>query len=403
MRRTTCGACGHDNLHPILDLGLSPVADAYTTSPGGNIERFPLLLAVCTGCHLVQLMDVLPQSVLFGTGYSFYSSASTPLSEYHREYAYDILRTHTDLARRLTVEVGCNDGDMLRHFDDAGCSTIGVDPAGGPVMTALERGLGVINESFTCDIARRIIDDYGQAGVIIANHVLAHVESVAETMAGISELLADDGVAYIEVQYLPDLLLNNAFDLVYHEHRNFFSLGTLASAASRWGLYIYDVELTDRQGGSLRATLGHSDRYSNTSVERVKASECWLSTVNAYGGLQGRAERMRDRLHDLIHASSRNGLVIGYGAPAKATTLLNFCELTGDDLAYIIDSTLAKQGRYIPGTNIKIVPEVTSIPYDVGTVLLTAWNYTRSIMRRHTNYTKHDGRWIIPVPTPMIF
>lgn len=408
MRRTTCSACEYDDLQLILDLGMSPVADAYTDAPDETPQTYPLQIAVCTGCHLVQLLDVLPQDVLFGTGYSFYSSASAPLSAYHREYADDVLTRYGAQAKNLVVEIGCNDGDMLRHFDGISRMAIGVDPAGGPVNVALERGLGVINEPFTDDVAQRIIDGYGQASVIIANHVLAHVESVSEVMRGVKTLLVPNGVAFIEVQYLQDLLLNNAFDLVYHEHRNFFSLTTISSAARRWGLHVLDAELTNRQGGSLRVTLGHSAGRTSASALHIGASERWLSTGNAYGGLQGRAERMRDRLTDLlkqeIERCDSNGLhIIGYGAPAKATTLLNFCSIGGDMLDYVVDTTLAKQDRYIPGTSIKIIaPSPHLMMHDVGTALLCAWNYAEPIMRKHADFTNCGGRWIVPIPAPTI-
>lgn len=409
MKRTTCSACGYDDLQLILDLGTSPVADAYTDTPHETQQTYPLQLAVCGGCHLVQLMDVLSHDVLFGTGYSFYSSASAPLSTYHEAYALGVLKQYKELANRLVVEIGCNDGDMLRHFDAACCPTIGVDPARGPVNTALNRGLDVINEPFTVDVANRIITDYGHAGIIIANHVLAHVESVSEMMHGIKTLLEPDGVAFIEVQYLPDLLLNNAFDLVYHEHRNFFTLTAIESVARRWGLNVLDAKLTDRQGGSLRVTLGHSFGQSSTSVQRIIASERWLSTCDAYGGLQGRAERMRDRLTDILSQQidecahfDEHG-IIGYGAPAKATTLLNFCGINDNIIDYVVDTTVAKHGRYIPGTGIRIVEPFTDLHMPgVNTVLLTAWNYAEQIMRRHAEFTSTGGRWIIPSPAPMI-
>lgn len=397
MRRTTCGACGYDDLRVVLDLGMSPVADAYTETPSESVPTHPLQLAVCGGCHLVQLLEVLPQNELFGTGYSFYSSASAPLSTYHRNYAHEVIERHKLHYGRIVVEIGCNDGDMLRHFDAAGCRAIGVDPSGGPVKKALERGLDVVNEPFTVDVAHRIVGDYGQVDAVIANHVLAHVESVSEVLHGVAELLAPDGTAYVEVQYLPDLIVNNAFDLIYHEHRNFFSLTTLASAARRWGLHVRDVELTDRQGGSLRVALGRGAGRPSASASGLAAAERWLSTADAYGGLQGRANRMRDRLLEIVWSFDR---VIGYGAPAKATTLISFCGLDVDDVAYVVDSTPAKQDRYVPGTGIQIVaPRRLD---DVAAAVLWSWNYESEITAQHPELRERGGRWIVPVPSPRV-
>jgi ubiquinone/menaquinone biosynthesis C-methylase UbiE len=399
MKRTTCSACGYDDLRTILDLGMSPVADAYTTTFDESSQTYPLQLATCAGCHLVQLLEVVSQEVLFGTGYSFYSSASAPLSAYHEQYARQVLNAHPNLVDDLVVEIGCNDGDMLQHFAQAACPTVGVDPSSGPVEFARKRGLKVINEPFTVNIADRITQRFGPAGVVIANHVLAHVDDVSEVLHGVRDLLSRDGIAYIEVQYLPDMLLNNAYDLVYHEHRNFFSLTSLTSAASRWGLHVYDAMLTDRQGGSLRVVLGRTPNNPSARARHIATSERWLTRDEAYGGLQGRADRMRERLHDLIENLGGPEL-IGYGAPAKATTLLNFCGLTYRHITCVIDTTLAKQGRFIPGTGVPIIPpgENDKLP-DVNTILLLAWNYAAPIMRRHVDW---KGHWIVPIPAPTL-
>jgi novobiocin biosynthesis protein NovU/D-mycarose 3-C-methyltransferase len=389
VRRTTCSACGHADLEQFLDLGSSPIADAYTATPDEVPPTYPLQVAVCAKCRLVQLLEVVED--LFGTGYSFYSSASRPLSVYHADYAHDVLARHD--ARRGVVEVGCNDGDLLRHFADY--PHLGIDPATGPTGVARDRGLDVSVRPFGLAAAHDIRDRRGRQGLIIANHVLAHVADVADMLSGISALLAHDGVAYVEVQYLPDLLVNNAFDLIYHEHRNFFSLTSLGSAAIRHGLHLVDAELTDRQGGSLRATfrLRGSRIETTPRVGTVLRSETWLNDFGAYEGMQGRAERIRSRLWDLLER--QEGITAVYGAPAKATTLLNFCGLTRQHLWWCVDTTPAKQGRHIPGTGIPIVS-----PDHMGAsqYLLAAWNYAAPIMAGH-----RDRRWILPLPAPVVY
>lgn len=392
MKRTTCSACGGADLDMFLDLGESPIADAYTASQDDVSPTYPLQVAVCSKCLLVQLLDVVDAETLFGTGYSFYSSASKPLSEYHCNYAADVIDDYSSLAMRGVVEIGCNDGDMLRHFQ--GFSHIGVDPAIGPTDVARKRGLNVITKSFGLNVAHSIRDQRGRQGLIIANHVLAHVADVADILAGINALLLNDGVAFIEVQYLPDLLVNNAFDLVYHEHRNFFSLTSLQQAAIRHNLHVIGAQLTNRQGGSLRVTLAKQSHVSGV-VNRLLKSEHWLTSFSAYDGMQGRAERIRKRLTDIL--DELPAPIAGYGAPAKATTLLNFCNITHADLDYVVDTTTAKQGRFIPGTGIQILS-----PEDGGvadTQLLLAWNYAREVIRSHR---KFDVDWIIPIPAPVV-
>lgn len=401
MRRVECGACESYLLRSFLDLGSSPIADAYTASPTEASQLYPLELATCETCGLVQLMEIVDHKVLFGTGYSFYSSASSPLSDYQRHYAQEVLAGHMTEAQHLTVEVGCNDGDLLRHFSEAGCRVLGVDPATGPVNAARERGLDVIEEPFGRKVAEYIREEHGQAGVIIANHVLAHVESVSDVLDGVQHLLAEQGTAYIEVQYLPDLLVNNAFDLVYHEHRNFFSLASLQNAVERWGLHVVDAKLTDRQGGSLRVAVQAQPSPFATTTRKIYESEEWLEDINVYGGFQGRINRVRDRLQDIISDAPGAG-VLGYGAPAKATTLLNFCGLTQWEIPVVVDTTKAKQGRYIPGTGIPIHP-LSDINMDnYAATLLLAWNYAPQIIRQHLTYMRLGGHWIVPIPSPIV-
>ena len=391
MIRTACASCGCTDLDQFLDLGLSPIADAYTADGGDDPVTYPLQVGVCAKCRLVQLLEVLDPQVLFGSGYSFYTSASPPLSAYHSRYAAGVLERYGDLAKQGVLEIGCNDGDMLRHF--ARFPHVGVDPAIGPAAMAEKRGLNVTTDRFGFGLAVELRASMGlQPHLIIANHVLAHVADVQDVLAGIAHLLAPNGIAMIEVQYLPDLLVNNAFDLVYHEHVNFFSLSSLEQAALRHGLHIVDAELTDRQGGSIRVTCARRPS-PNTAVDRLRRSETWLNDWGAYGGMQGRVERIRQRLIDLI--ADQTGAVAGYGAPAKATTLLNFCGLTVNKIGWVVDTTPAKQGRHIPGTRIPIVAPDDAPRPDV--YLLLAHNYARQIMAANPGPS-----WIVPIPAPVI-
>ncbi len=388
MKRTSCSACGHTDLDQFLDLGLSPIADAYTATPDEQSPKFPLQVVVCAKCRLVQLLEVVPADVLFGTGYSFYSSASAPLSAYHAAYAADVRDRYPGLATRGVVEVGCNDGDLLRHF--RAFPHVGVDPSSGPAAVAAERGCEVLVEPFGLATAQLIRSERGPQGLVFANHVLAHVEDVSDVLAGIAHLLRDNGIAMVEVQYLPDLLVNNAFDLVYHEHRNFFSLSSLESAAATHGLRVHDVELTDRQGGAPRGGLCRP-LVPTARVFKVRMSEQWLNDFSAYAGMQGRAERIRTRLQDLVV-----GDVAAYGAPAKLTTLVAFCGFDIEHLHWCVDTTPAKQGRFIPGTHIEIYPPgEPDVPRDG--FLLAAHNYAAPIMAANPG-----NRWILPIPAPVL-
>jgi ubiquinone/menaquinone biosynthesis C-methylase UbiE len=406
VQRTTCSACDCDDLRLFLDLGDSPLADAYTSTADEISKTYPLQLAVCIQCKLVQLLEVVDATTLFSSGYSFYSSSSPPLSAYHQEYAEKVLRDNAGLRNGFILEVGCNDGDLLRWFNKTLQFDVllGVDMAEGPIAKARERGVSAMHNEFTHGLAQVIREEYGPANVVIANHTLAHVTDVNDMLAGVAAVLADDGVAYIEVQYLPDLLVNNSFDMVYHEHRNFFSFTSLQYVAKKNHLDVVDVQLTHRQQGSMRVKLKHwaAATHVSKSVVDVLDSEYWLRAGTAYTGFQGRVERIRTRLWDLLWENVQAGASIaGYGAPAKATTLLNYCDIDSNVLDYVVDNTPEKQGRFIPGTGIPIVSPTTWIEREAPDVyLLTAWNYARWIIAN--NSPEYGGRWILPLPAPMM-
>jgi SAM-dependent methyltransferase len=399
VKRTVCAACGSADLDTFLNLGESPIADAYLTNQYDVSPTFPLEVAVCAKCQLVQLLEVVDHETLFGTGYSFYSSASAPLTVYHHHYAHDVINRYDDLIKDHGVlEIGCNDGDFIRHFARFKYRHLGIDPAEGPTNKARLRELDVVTKPFSSSLAVALNQQWG---VVIANHVLAHVESVADVLSGIATVLTHGGVAIIEVQYLPDLLVNNAFDLVYHEHRNFFSLSSLEAAAARWDLYVTDAELTDRQGGSLRVTL-RREHGSTTRANAIRTSERWLQSFGAYDGMQGRAERIRERLLTLLENERSAGFpVIGYGAPAKATTLFSFCGITRSDITHMTDTTKEKQGRFMPGSGIPILAPHTPIKMP-ATYLVTAWNYLSQVMRQEMSFTLAAGHWITPFPAPTL-
>lgn len=398
MRRELCGGCNSTNLVEWLDLGASPLANDYPAQPTQSLTMYPLGLVRCHRCSLIQSTDVVPDDELWNREYAFYTGGSWQVVEQQRKYAQTVMTRHADLSNSLVVEIACNDGTMLKNFKEAGWRTLGVDPARGPAAKAQADGLDVLVEQFNSDAARRIIEDYGQAGVIIANNVIAHVADLNDFVLGVALLLDLDGVAMVEFQYVADLITGNQFDHVYHEHRSFFSLFSLQQVLIRHGLEAISVQQTDPQGGSLRVTIAHRDRdYVSASVRQLVAAERWLNDANCLAGLQGRADRIKDRLYRMITSLKYDGkLIAGYGAPAKSATLLNFCNIGPDLVPYIVDTTPAKQGRYTPGTNIPIIsPESDSRAPDV--YLLMTWNYLHGILRKEKSFT---GQWLVPIPLP---
>jgi hypothetical protein len=415
VKRTECGGCGSVYVDVILDLGETPPANLLPAFPDEPETFWPLKLGVCLDCWLVQQMEIVPDEVLYSPDYAFYSGASLPKRAYHVELSRRLYRDHRDQADRLTVEIACNDGDLLRHFKAVGCPILGVDPAAGPARRAQEAGLPVLIEPFGAATADTIRNDVGPAGLLIANHVAAHVADLGDFFDGINILLAADGVAVVEVQYLMDLLVGNQVDHVYHEHRFHYSLTSLAAVAARYGLYPAQVRHTPAQSGSISVTFTRQ-RQERPEVADMLGAELWLRNQAAYQSLQGRAEHIRNQLLDLLddeqHAGRR---IAGYAAPAKATTLLNWCGIGPDIVEFVVDTTPFKQGRYVPGTGIPIVgrewdgsaqglyettvPDGRDLP---DTWLMLCHNYAGDVLRRERNFTAGGGRWIIPVPMPVL-
>lgn len=397
MRREVCGGCNSTNLVEWLDLGASPLANDYPAHPTNDLTFYPLGLVRCHRCTLIQSTDVVPDDELWNREYAFYTGGSWQVVQQQRDYALWVMDTYKHLANDLVVEIACNDGTMLKNFQEAGWRTLGVDPARGPAAKAQADGLDVIVEQFNTDVADRVVTEYGHAGLIIANNVIAHVADLNDFVQGIALLLQSDGAAVVEFQYVADLITGNQFDHVYHEHRSFFSLFALQQVLLRHGLQPVEVQETSPQGGSLRVTIQHQWASSQPSVQRLISSEKWLNDPNCLSGVQGRADRIRDRLNHILNMLGASGKhVAGYGAPAKSATLLNFCHIGPDAVKYIVDTTPAKQGRYTPGTNIPIIsPESDSRAPDV--YLLMTWNYLHGILRKEKSFT---GQWLVPIPLP---
>jgi hypothetical protein len=380
VKRTKCGSCSSEDLYQFLSLAPTPLADVFPDTPAADEIRYPLGAMVCQECWLVQLSEIVPDELLYGADYGFYTGASPSSLAYFEDYATSLLIEHTEQAvKGLVVEIACNDGTLLQHLAKAGCQVLGVEPAAGPAAAARATGLNVMVEPFSPDLARRIVAVHGQASMVIAK-----------------KLLAPGGVISIEVQYVADLLLGNGFDLLYHEHRYFFSIGSLTTLLASHDLNIVAVQRTPAQGGSIRVQVRHQPRGVGFA-DRVA-----LHYRSAYSSMQLRAEQIQVQLRDLIQQEQRAGrVVVGYGAPAKSCTLLNWIEAGPDLIEVIHDATPSKDGRFTPGTHIPITTNPLPAGYNVTAVLL-AHNYLPGVLRREREFLDAGGRFIVPLPVPVV-
>jgi methylation protein EvaC len=388
MRRSACTACG-GHLESFLNLGDSPLADKFPKDSTATERWYPLEVAVCRACWLVQLLEVVDDAELYGSDYAFSTGASPAAVDYFAELAAKLLFGFGNVAKRLTVEIACNDGTLLRHFADAGCNAIGIEPSG---VRPREAGIGVIPRPFTAELART---RKGTAGLVIACNVIAHVADPRDFLNGVQTLLADDGVAVIEFQDVAALIAGCQYDHVYHEHRQFFSLASFSRMLKGSGLEIFDWERTPAQGGSIRVYLRLGRAGATTIV-----TEPWLEKTAPYEGMQARAEYARQRLVSLVGSERNDGrIVVGWGASAKSATLFNYCGLSRHDIMYVEDLTPGKIGRVTPGSHIPVRAPSAVKP---GAYLLTSWNYAGAVIRREHSFLASGGRIIIPGAVPVV-
>lgn len=397
-----CRSCAHSIVNPILNLGLSPLANSLLT-PGeldAVEERFPLETVFCDRCALVQITVTVPPDVLF-RHYRYFSSVSETLVRHARELVDCVRRARTLDSESLVLEIASNDGYLLQNYVNEGIPVLGIDPAENIADVARGRGVPTLAEFFSHTLARQLASDGRRADVVHANNVLAHVADTNGFVEGIRTILKPNGVAVIEVPYVRDLIEKNEFDTIYHEHLCYFSVSSLHSLFARHGLALVRAERVPIHGGSLRVWIAHENQTQTTAGVQDLLEVERRDGVDQYGFYHDfgqRIEKLRAGVRSLItelHADGRR--LWGYGAAAKATVLLNYFDIGPDLLECVADLSPHKQGCLIPGVRIPIVSP-DRLTEDPDYLLLLAWNFADEIMRQQSGYRARGGKFIIPVP-----
>jgi SAM-dependent methyltransferase len=404
--RSNCRSCGGSDLTTILDLGLQPIANDLVQPDKlyEPEERLPLQIAFCRDCSLVQVAETMPPTILFGPSYPYYSSFSPALLAHSRAHVVSLIEQRRLGQDSLVVEIGSNDGYLLKTFVETGIPVLGIDPAPGPAAAAQRAGIRTRVAFFDASVARELVREGYRADVIIANNVLAHVEGINSFLSGIAMLLAPNGVAKFEFPYLRDLIESCEFDTIYHEHVFYYSLGALEPLFKRHGLHLTDVERIDIHGGSLRLTAskipGVSNRLKSLQAEEAKLG---MNCLDYYVSFRRRVAALRDELRSLIlELTARGASVAAYGAAAKGVTLLNYVGIGGETLSYVVDRNVHKVGKLMPGLKLPIRPVDTLVRDRPDYLLLLAWNFADEIMEQQRSYAELGGRFIIPIPSPLI-
>ncbi|MCK8679508.1 class I SAM-dependent methyltransferase [Streptomyces lichenis] len=405
---TTCRVCGSEEWQEVVSFGEVPLANGFleVTDSVAQERAYPLEVISCRECRLLSLTAVVDPQVLYRT-YSYVTSDSETMARHMRTVA-ELARDRYGLAEGdLVVELGSNTGDQLLAFREAvGARVLGVDPARNLARIAEDRGVPTLPDYFDSATARAVAGEHGKASLILGRHVFAHIDDVADVLAGARELLTEDGLFTIEVPYAVDLVERLAFDTIYHEHLSYFLISTLDRLFSRHGLRTVDVERLAVHGGSVLVSAGRADGRWQTS-ERVReliAAERdggYLSDAR-YEAFATRVRRTCADLTALVRGLVAQGhRVAGYGASAKGTTLLNICGLSSEELEFCTDTTPQKQGRLTPGTHIPVLApgDVTEQP---DYYLLLAWNYAEEILAKESRFLNEHGGFIVPVPEPTV-
>jgi SAM-dependent methyltransferase len=402
-----CRSCGSGSIEVFLRLGELPLPDALLREDelAGPEPRYPLELALCPTCALVQILESVPPEKLFVDNYLYFSSFSDDLLEHAREEALGLARERSLGPGSLVVEIASNDGYLLRNFVELGVPVLGIDPAPTQAEAAEAAGVPTLQEFFGQKLAQRLRDEGRQADVIIAWNVLAHTPDPNDLVAGMATLLADDGVVAIENTYVRDLIGNLAFDTVYHEHFSYLSCTSIDALARRHGLHLVGVEhFPEVQGGSLRWRLARRDE-AGPEVERYLREErdLGLGEPEYYRRFGERVEHVSRELLELLRGLKGEGASIAaYGAAAKGTVLLNHVGIDGSLVDFVVDRNPHKQGLYMPGVHLPIRAPEALLEERPDYLLLLAWNYRDEVMRQQDEYRRAGGRIVVPLPEPEV-
>jgi SAM-dependent methyltransferase len=400
-----CRFCQSPLHRTFVDLGMSPLCESYV--PIDRLDDmepfFPLHVRVCDDCFLVQLPEYVSPEQIF-VEYAYFSSYSDSWLEHAAGYVKMITAQLHLSHLSFVVEVGSNDGYLLRYFVEMGIPSLGIEPARNVAEAAVEKGVPTLVSFFGLEVARQLRAANKPADLIVANNVLAQVPDVNDFVAGIAALLGPRGVATLEFPHLLRLIEGNQFDTIYHEHYSYFSFGTARRIFEAHGLRVFDVEELPTHGGSLRVYVSHADNGSGTVTRRVttlaeREHETGFATSEPYSTFSQQVEEVKRELLDFLISAKRQAKhIAGYGAPGKGNTLLNYCGIRTDFLDYTVDRNPYKQGLNLPGTHIPIFHPDRIADTRPDYILILPWNLKSEIMSQLSYIREWGGSFIVPIP-----
>jgi len=405
-----CRHCGTALTLPLADLGSSPPSNSYLTESGlSDAETwYPLRVAVCEACWLVQTEDFAKRDEFFSEEYAYFSSFSTSWLRHSEDYVARMTERFGLTDTALVVEVAANDGYLLQYVKARGIGALGIEPTASTARAAREKGIEIVEDFFGVELARKLVEQGRAADLTAANNVLAHVPDINDFVSGFATLLKSHGVATFEFPHLCNLIEQRQFDTIYHEHYSYLSLTAVERIFAKNGLVVFDVEELTTHGGSLRVYAQRADTGQQPVSERVSAMlererQAGVSTPDYYASLQKQSEDIVDALATFLIQARKDGkTVAGYGAAAKGNTMLNFAGIRPHLLPFVGDRNPAKAGKFLPGSRIPIVGEERLRAEKPDYVLILPWNLRDEITEQLSYVREWGGQFVTAIPELLI-
>ncbi len=409
MKTINCRICREKIWKTFVDLGYTPLSNSYLKKKMiKNEKKFPLHALICTKCMLVQLGEFESPKEIFSE-YAYFSSYSKTWLKHAEEYVKKMKKRFNLNSDNLVIEIASNDGYLLQYFKKYKIPVLGIEPAKNVAKIAKKKKIPTITKFFGTKLAKELVKSGKQPDLLLGNNVLAHVPKLNDFVGGLKILLKHEGIITLEFPHILQLIDKNQFDTIYHEHFSYFSLITLKKLFDMHKLEIFDVEELNTHGGSLRIFVKHKDnnfQKERKSVKKILEMEKMfgLTKIATYTNFSQEVNSIRKELLNFLHKAKKdNKIVVGYGAPAKGNTLLNFCEIDFELIDYTVDMSPHKQGMYLPGSHIPIRSPNEIFKTKPDYVLILPWNLKKEIMVQMKNIRKWGGKFVIPIPQVKIY
>lgn len=401
-----CRHCQQQLEQVFIDLGHSPPSNSYLSKEALKREEvyYPLKVFVCGSCFLVQVDEYKKATEIFDSEYAYFSSVSKSWLEHSKAYTDQMVGEFGFNDSSLVVEIASNDGYLLQYFKEKNIAVLGIEPTASTAKVAREKGITTVERFFGVELANELVNGGQRADLLLGNNVLAHVPDINDFVKGLKIVLKEDGVVTMEFPHLLQLVANNQFDTIYHEHFSYLSLITVQKIFRDAGLDIFHVEELPTHGGSLRIFakhLGNTKLKSRSSVSELIAKEqkAGINDLTYYQNFESKVKNIKHEFIEFLINAKRNGKsVAAYGAAAKGNTLLNYCGIKNDLIDFVVDRAFSKQGKFLPGSHIPVVTEdkLKSIKPDY--IVIFPWNIREEICKQLSYVKEWNGKFVITIP-----